>query len=73
MKLAKTFSHTRILEIDRNRNLFTNHGLYLNKLFKQLPSKQIVSLAYSVPEKEKIASPIILDRYTEQPNCDYNC
>jgi len=31
-KLAKTFSHTRILEIDHNRSLFTNHGLYLNYL-----------------------------------------
>ena len=30
--LAKTFSHSRILEIDHNRCLFTNHGLYLNYL-----------------------------------------
>jgi hypothetical protein len=53
MKLAKTFSHTRILEIYHNRSLFIKHGLYLNKLVTELLSKQIVSLAYSVLEKEK--------------------
>ena len=38
-KLAKTFSHTRILEIDHNRNLFTNHGLYLNYLMSYFLNK----------------------------------
>jgi hypothetical protein len=73
MELANTFSHTRTLETDHNKSWFTNHALYLNKLFKELLSKQIVSLAYSVLEKQKIGSLIILDRYTEQPNCVYSC
>jgi len=30
-KLVKVFPHTRFLETDNNRNLFTNHGLHLNK------------------------------------------
>jgi len=69
-KLAKTFSHTRILETDRK---CIHKPWIILKLFKELLSKQILSLAYSVPEKEKIASPITFDRYIEQSNCDYNC
>lgn len=42
MKLAKTSSHTRILEIDHNRSLFTKHGLYLNKLKSFFLNKQFL-------------------------------
>jgi hypothetical protein len=33
-KLAKTFPYMSFLKTDNDRNLFTNHGLYLNKLVK---------------------------------------
>ena len=43
-KLVKVFPHASFLETDNNRNLFTNHGLHLNKLGKQLVNHQIASL-----------------------------
>jgi hypothetical protein len=33
-KLTKAFPHANIIEIDDNRNVFTNHGLHRNKLGK---------------------------------------
>jgi hypothetical protein len=34
-KLTKSFPNTNFLETDNNRNMFTKHGLHLNKLGKQ--------------------------------------
>ena len=58
-KLVKVFPHTRFLETDNNRNLFTNHGLHLNKWGKQLVNHQIASLLHTTFE-QKTTSPIIL-------------
>ena len=65
-KLVKVFPHARFLEIDNNRNLFTDHGLCLNKLGKQLVNRQIASLLLTTFE-QKSSSPIIL-RWHETQN-----
>ena len=58
-KLVKVFPHARFLETDNNRNLFTNHGLHLNKLGKHLFNHQIATLLLTTFE-QKTSSPIIL-------------
>ena len=63
-KLVKVFPHTSFLETENNRNLFTNHGLHLNKSGKQLVSYQIASLLQSIFE-HKISVPIILGWHNE--------
>ena len=50
-KLVKVFPRASFLETDNNRNLFTNNGLHLNKLGKQLVSCQIASLLHSTFEQ----------------------
>jgi hypothetical protein len=45
--------------MDNNRNMFTKHGLHLNKLGKQSVTCQIVLLFKSIFE-QKTLSPIIL-------------
>jgi hypothetical protein len=57
-KLVKVFPHTKFLETDNNRNLFTKNGLHLNKLGKQLVTCQIASLIHLFFEQK--TSPIIL-------------
>jgi len=74
-KLVKVFPHAHFLEMDNNRNLFTNHGLHLNKLGKQLVNHQIASLLLTTFQ-QKSSSPIIL-RWHETQNdnnqtCDVN-
>ena len=59
-KLVKVFPHASFLETDHNRNLFTNHGLHLNKLGKQLVNQHIASLLL-ITFDQKTSSPIILD------------
>ena len=43
LKLTNALQHTSFLKTDTDRNLFTNHGLHLNKLGKQLVHYQIAS------------------------------
>jgi len=62
-KLLKVFPHTRFLEMDNNRNLFTNHGLHLNKLGK-LVNHQIASLLLTSFEQK--SSSIILRWHVTQ-------
>ena len=50
-KLVKVFPYTSFLETDNNRNLFTDHGLHLNKLGKQLVNYKIASLLHSTFEQ----------------------
>ena len=52
-KLVKVFPHASFLEMETNRNLFTNHGLHLNKLGKQL-------FFFSPLLNKKTSPPIIL-------------
>jgi hypothetical protein len=35
-KLIKAFPHAKVIEVNTNRKLFTNHGLHRNKLGKRL-------------------------------------
>jgi hypothetical protein len=63
-KLVKVFPHTSFLETENNRNVFTNHGLHLNKTGKRLVTYQIASLLHSIFE-HKISVPIILGWHNE--------
>jgi len=70
-KLVKIFPHASFLEMDNNRNLFTNHGLHLNKVGKQLAiNHQIASLLLTTFEQET-SSPIIL-AWHETQTCNGN-
>jgi hypothetical protein len=55
-KLVKVYPHTSFLKTDKDRNLFTNHRLYLNKLGKQLVHHQIASLLHSIFEQKNLSS-----------------
>jgi lysophospholipase L1-like esterase len=55
-KLVKVFPHTSFLKTDTDRNLFTNHGLHLNKLGKQLVHHLIASYLYSIFEQKNLSS-----------------
>ena len=59
MKSVKAYQHASILEIGSGRKLFTNHGLHLNGLGKEMLSKQIVSHTYALLDQEK-DPPVIL-------------
>jgi len=74
-KLVKVFPHAHFLEMDNNRNLFTNHGLHLNKLGKQLVNHQIVSLLLTTFEQKSSPSIILRWHKTQNDNnqtCDVN-
>ena len=58
-KLVKVFPHISFLETDNNRNLFTTHGLHVNKSGKQFVTYQIASLLH-LTFKQKTTDPIIL-------------
>jgi hypothetical protein len=58
-------SHILVLEVDQSRQFFTKHGLHLNGTGKELLSKQIVSLMYSILTA-KVNPPIILNWHEEQ-------
>jgi hypothetical protein len=47
MKIIGACNHTKLIEINDNRKLYTNQGLHLNKLGKILISKQISSTIVS--------------------------
>ena len=71
-KLVKIFPHTSFLETDKNRNLFTKHGLHLNKLGKQLVNHQLASLIQTNFE-QKTYHPIILGWHETQNSSDLTC
>ena len=58
-KTAKLFNPVKILELSSNRNLFTQHGLHLNRFGKGLLAKHIASLIYTLSGK-KTEKPISL-------------
>jgi hypothetical protein len=64
-KLIKAHHHASLLEIDTNRNLYTNHGLHLNGQGKERLANQIVSHVHSVLERSK-GSQIILGYHPMQ-------
>lgn len=52
MKYIKPFKHTTIVEINSNRERFTLYGLHLNRLGKEMISKQTVSHIYTLLGKK---------------------
>ena len=70
--LVNRFPYTSFLGTDNNRNLFTNHGLHLNTLGKELVNNQIASLLRSTFE-QKNCYPIILGRYETQDDNNLTC
>ena len=73
LKLTNAFQHTSFLKTDNDRDLFTNHGLHLNKLGKQLVHYQIASFLCYVFEPKNIV-PITLKWYEthEDDNLTYD-
>jgi lysophospholipase L1-like esterase len=55
-KTSKAFPFTYFMEMNSTRSLFTNHGLHMNKLAKQLVTCQIATFLYSIFEQKKISS-----------------
>jgi hypothetical protein len=53
MKSVRAYQHASILEMVSDRKLFTNHGLHLNELGKEVLSKQIVSHTYAILDQKK--------------------
>ena len=52
-KTLKAFPHTCFMETDNTRTLFTNHGLHMNKLGKQLVTCHIATLLYFTFDQKK--------------------
>jgi len=71
-KLVNVLPHTTFLKMEEDRNLYTKHGLHLNKLGKQLVQHQIASLLHSIFE-QKNTHPIILGWHEKQGNKDTAC
>jgi hypothetical protein len=59
VKSVRAYQHASILQLSNNRKLFTNQGLHLNSLEKEVLSEQIVSLTYAILD-QKNDPPIIL-------------
>jgi len=53
-KTLKALPHTYLMETDNTRTRFTNHGLHMNKLGKQLITCQIATLLYSTSEQKNL-------------------
>jgi lysophospholipase L1-like esterase len=53
LKCIKPQIHTKILEIDHHKTLFTKHGLHLNGFGRELLAKRIASVIYSILEEKK--------------------
>lgn len=52
-KLAKFFSHVNVMEVENNRQLFTTHGLHLNRLGNELLSSCLLFHIHSVLKEDK--------------------
>ena len=68
-KTLKAFPHTYLMETDNTRTLFTNYGLHMNKLGKQLVTCHIATLLYFTFDQKK-SPPISLSWYKLQ-NSNY--
>jgi len=71
-KLVNVLPHTTFLKVEEERNLYTKHGLHLNKLGKQLAQHQIASHLHSIFE-QKTTHLIILGWHEKQGNKDKAC
>ena len=68
MKSLKPFNHVSTLEMCSER-FFTNHGLHLNGLGKEVMAKKLVSLTYSLLNQKK-NPPIVLSWSSENTPTD---
>ena len=60
MKSIESYNHVSILEMCCDSKHFTNHGLHLNSLGKEVMAKKIVSHIYALLDQKK-NTPIILN------------
>jgi hypothetical protein len=60
-KVTKLYKHVKVLEVSRNRNVFTRHGLHLNGEGKRLMARQIVREIRQITVEE-INSMVSLDQ-----------
>jgi len=58
-KMANVFSHVAVVEIDLNRNCFTQHGMHLNKSGKEWLSKLIATHIYRLVKSNNGDVPVI--------------
>jgi hypothetical protein len=58
-KIVETSPNAKLIEIDNNRNLFTNHGLHRNKLGKRLTTYVLADFIQT-SWKQKVQAPIPL-------------
>ena len=63
LNLSKTFNYVSIIEPVRNSFLFTNHGLHLRGIGKELLSKQISLCIHSMLRKP-LSNPAVLKWHT---------
>ena len=60
LRITQAYDHTEMLIIDNNRNLYTRHGLHLNKVGKLILVSQIVRSS-CVVLKQKITLHIVMN------------
>ena len=78
MKSSKPFNHVSMLEMCSERQFFTNHGLHLNGLGKEVMAKELVSLTYSLLNQKKNPPIVKLElrkhsnRYTTRKSTEHN-
>jgi hypothetical protein len=53
MKSVRAHQHASFLEMVSDRKLFSNHGLHLNGLGKEVLSKKMVPLTYAILDQKK--------------------
>ena len=70
-KSVRAYQHASILEMSTDIKLFTNHGLHLNGLGKEVLSKQIVSLTYAILDQKKKDPPIFLSWSSDLSHTHY--
>jgi len=59
MKSVRAYQYASVLEMVSDRKLFTNHGLHLNGLGKEMLFRQIVSLTHATLDQKKDPSIIL--------------
>jgi lysophospholipase L1-like esterase len=69
MKSLKPFNHVSILEMCSERKFFTNHGLHLNGLGREVMAKKIVSHTCTLLNQKK-NPPIVLSWSSENTSTD---
>ena len=71
-KLGRIFPHMSFVKTDTNRILYTNNGVHLNKIGKQLVQHQLVPFLDSTFEQKR-AQPIILGSHKILENNNIIC